>query len=342
MHSAPPARRPAPVALAWLLLAATASTGLGQSQTSRPVQAAPESASPALSIRCSPALALHMRARAAAGRGELGEPLPRLAAAVDEAAGAGRVWLALEPSLAGGDLQATAARLASLPLDRLVAEKAEPTRAALAAYLDSLAAALPAFERDQWPALKAAQELRAERLGRALGGGDDPLLRRTLAALRLSGAGAARIELTPEAPPPGAFTYRSPAGPVSIVGDNGLDDDTLLEVALHEAIHAFDSMATGERTDALAQMRAALLAAGLDERDPRFRAAWHALFFVHAAEMVRRDGRSGYVDYGERFGVYEKAGGAAGLMRDLWPRVLDREIELTEFAERVALAARAG
>jgi hypothetical protein len=286
-------------------------------------------------------LALHMRARAGAERGEPADGLGELAAAVERAAGTDRVWLAVDPALATGDDGSLAQRLDSLPLERVAGERAGAARDALAAYLHGLAAAEPEFARDEWPPLESGLALRAEGLREAMLAGEAGLLGRTLAGLGLASGGTARVALVPEAPSPGAVTYLARGGPASVVGVRGLDEDTLLEVTLHETIHAFDAMAMGERDDALVQLRRGLGAAGLDDRDPRFRAAWHALFFAHAAEMVRREGRPAYVDYGTRFGVYERTGEVAEVVRTAWPSVLDGELAVETFVARVAAAAAA-
>ncbi|MBK7403168.1 MAG: hypothetical protein IPJ41_00700 [Phycisphaerales bacterium] len=228
----------------------------------------------------------------------------------------------------------------SAPLDRVAGAHAEETRRALDAFLSAWTAETGEYLRGAWREDEHTLTRRAEAIRGALTGAEHPLLNDTLRALGLDPLGSVRIELVPVAPPPGAVTYRTGDGPVSVVGERDLDDDTLLEVALHEAIHGFDSQMTGEREDVLAQLRDGLREAGLDERDPRFRGAWHALFFVHAAEMVRRDGRPEYVDYGERSGVYAKTGPVVGVLRALWPQVLEGDVSRGAFIRSVVDAIK--
>lgn len=334
-----------PTALVLAAIAGHVPSASGQNEPS-PAEVTDEAAEgPRIVFSARPHWALHMLARAEAGREGGATRVPELAAlaqAVSDAAGSDRVWLIADAALLGTNDLEVRDWLGSLPLDRVAGAKAEGARAALGAYLRALASALPDYSHEEWRDTEQRLAERGEAIRRELAGSDATLLADTLAALGLRGAGPARVGLVPVAPSPGAVTYRTKEGPVSVVGEEGLDDDTLLEVTLHEAIHAFDSMATGERDDVLALLRRALLEAGLDERDPRFRNAWHCLFFVHAAEMVRRAGRPDYTDYGERSGVYERTGEVAGLMREAWAGVLDGELAVEQFAREVARRAHGG
>ncbi|MCC7388411.1 MAG: hypothetical protein IT431_06545 [Phycisphaerales bacterium] len=257
--------------------------------------------------------------------------------AVESAAGTPRIWLILDPDIATRDELTLPAWLDGLPLERVVEPAhTEQTREAIGAYLDEwlLPHALAGAESWETTTLPAMRE-RGQMLLDALTG-ESQLLPRTLDAVGLrADLGTPTVELVRHAPPPGAVTYRTPRGPVSIVAEDGLDDDTLLEVTLHETLHAFDSLAPADNQSVLTDLRRALTDRGLAPNDPAFRTVWHTLFFVHAAEMVRRDGRPGYTDYAERAGIYEKSGPAATLMRELWPRVLDAELGRAEFVRRV-------
>jgi hypothetical protein len=327
-------------------LAACAPAGAQPDQPRAPASppAAGPLSGPGLIVQTSRRGAAHMALRRAAAEGSQRDlPHARLLDAIEHAAGGTRIWALLDPAMFTPDEHAASLQSEALPLERVVGpDRLEPTREAVRDYRAALLASEADGER--W-----AQVSQLELTGRAsvvLGAlcGPEGLLEPTLAALGIDiGRGVARLELVPLAPPPGAMTYRTPDGPLSIVGVRGLDEATLLEVCLHEAIHAFDALPAPEPApDALTRLRRALTDAGLDPRDPRFRDAWHTLFFVHAAEMVRRDGRPAYVDYAERSGVYERTGPAARLARREWPRVLDGEVTTDAFIAALARAALAG
>lgn len=282
----------------------------------------------------------HMLLRGAAGadnRTDMDAYGPYLQA-IEAAAGGRRIWALLDPELTTRDELNVPAWLDSLPLNSVVEDdRIERTREAIGAYLERSLLPVNVLLHDSWvdpvlPELTDRGTMLMDELT-----GDGGLLDLALRPLGIDiASGNARVVLVSAAPRPGAMTYRTESGPVSIVAVDGVDDATLLEITLHEAIHAFDSLATGDRRDAFGRLRLALSGAGLEESDPRFRTAWHTLFFVHAAEMVRRDGRPEYVDYGERSGVYRRTGPIAAMMREQWPRVLDGTLSMREFAEAVS------
>ena len=257
--------------------------------------------------------------------------------AIESAADTPRIWLLLDPDIATRDELTLPAWLDGLPLERVVEPaNAGQTREAIGAYLDEwlMPHALAGAESWETTTLPAMRE-RGQMLLDALTG-ESQLLPRTLDAVGLSAdLGTPTVELVRHTPPPGAVTYRTPGGPVSVVAEDGLDDDTLVEVTLHETLHAFDALAPADHESVFTELRRALTDGGLAPNDPAFRTVWHTLFFVHAAEMVRRDGRPGYTDYAEHAGIYKKSGPAAATMRELWPRVLDGELSRAEFVRRV-------
>lgn len=308
--------------------------------TGAPAPAQPETAeprAPAIRIESHRLGATHMQLRwAAAPAGQEGsETYAPGAREIESAAGTPRVWLLVDPELACAGDEVRPGWLDALPLERVVGpDRADQTRHAIRAYLDEQLVPLADAGRDEWESrIQPTLDRRGRTLLDALTG-DSRLLERTLGAVGLSAERAeATVELVPHSPAPGARTYRTPSGPVSIVAEDGLDDDTLLEVTMHEVIHAFDSSA--DHGSIFTELRDALAERGIAPTDPASRTVWHTLFFVHAAEMVRRDGRPGYVDYAERAGVYGRTGPAASTMRGLWPRVLDGELSRDEFVRRV-------
>lgn len=301
---------------------------------------------PALTIESHAFGVMHTQLRwAASPAGE--QALPAFARAtrdVEAAAGTPRIWLLLDPDIVAREEFSLPAWLDALPLDRTAEpDRTDQARRAIETYLDEWLIPHTLATADSWesttlPSLRARAQTLLDNLT-----GDTQLLARTLEAVGLSPqAGEASVQLVRHAPPPGAMTYRTAQGPVSIVAEDGLDDDTLLEVALHETLHAFDTLAPADDHTIFAELRRALTDRGLSPSDPAFRTVWHTLFFVHAAEMVRRDGRPGYTDYAERAGIYEKSGPAASLMRELWPRVLDGEMTRAEFFHAIIDALPGG
>lgn len=208
----------------------------------------------------------------------------------------------------------------------------------------ALARALAAVEADwltrEWPPRRAALEAaRAQLAARLQGPRAAALFEHFTGILDLHLARAeAPVLLVTRAPWPGAMTFRAPGGGgVSVVGLEGQAGSTLVEVALHEILHTLDELGADQET-LLQRVRASLAAAGLSETDRRRRDAAHLLFFVHAADTVRRFVDPGHVDYGESAGLYARLGPYARVVRALWPRYVAGELDADGFVTLVTAA----
>jgi hypothetical protein len=153
------------------------------------------------------------------------------------------------------------------------------------------------------------------------------------------------VVLVTRAPEPGAFTHRSRDGAVTFVAaaDETLDTGLLCEIVVHEAIQALDVSPLG-RDSLLAELRRALLGRGVGPTDPLQRDAVHTLFFLAAAEAVRRHVDPEHRDYGDVRGYYARAGKAAEVARAPWSADIagerSREELVRELVEALAPTER--
>jgi len=144
------------------------------------------------------------------------------------------------------------------------------------------------------------------------------------------------VRLVGRAPRPGAVTLRTRSGPVCVVGIDGMDGTLLEEAVLHEATHAADA---GALSGVPAELRAALERAGIGRTDRRHRDAVHTLFFVQAAETVRRRLDPAHVDYGDARGYYARVGPLAAAVRGAWAAHLRGETTKDEALRAIVAAA---
>ena len=276
----------------------------------------------AFSIRASDDLHHLLSARAVSGR-----PAPwpeRLGGAAEAAAAYGAAmgrgpWVAMDLMVASGVAPEGLERAArGLAPPRRFAGDAGALRDAAGAYGAALGRALPWYESEAWPA-------RRDRLAREARATDALIGDRALVARLASGLGMTpserpvRVALAVEARRPGAWTVRGAGGePVVFVGADVARGSAsmLAEVTLHELTHAYD----GPGIDSVPnRIRAGLGARGIGPRDEAMRRAWHTVFFVHAAETVRREIDPDHEDYGDGPSrVYERTapesgGGPAGV-----------------------------
>jgi len=258
---------------------------------------------------------------------------------LEAALGDPRLFGLLEGSLLGAehasDLRSAWEHLPD-PLRRPGGELLHVREPALA-YADALAAYAPRFLATKWPGeektLLAARETLERAFPPALARVPDrapanrtDLLRELETSLGMADPSITiPVVLVRDAPSPGGFTYRVRGGTVSFVSirDRGR---TLPEVVLHEALHALDAQTPGQ-DHALNTLRHLLRERGLTDDDPRLRTLPHTLFFVEAAEMVRRHFDPGAPHYGDVSGYYRRVGPAAELVRKAWTRYLDGELE---------------
>jgi hypothetical protein len=127
-----------------------------------------------------------------------------------------------------------------------------------------------------------------------------------------------RVLIVPAAPRPGAATYRTPKGPLCVVGMLGFAEHELLEAVAHEVTHAMDELSRGQDT-VLNRLRKRLEEREVTASDPRYRDLPHALIFVAAAARVAEVKGPRYVPYGEAQGAYLRLGEPARIVRGVWP-----------------------
>jgi hypothetical protein len=127
-----------------------------------------------------------------------------------------------------------------------------------------------------------------------------------------------RVLVVPAAPRPGAATYRTPQGPLCVVGLLRFAEHELLEATAHEAAHAMDELSRGQETF-LNRLRKALTEANVPSTDPRTRDVPHAVIFAAVAHRVKAAKGARYVPYGEAHGAYARMGQAARVVNEVWP-----------------------
>jgi hypothetical protein len=123
------------------------------------------------------------------------------------------------------------------------------------------------------------------------------------------------VLLVPDAPAPGAATYRTIEGPVCVIGVASFKGDELFEAVVHEAMHALDER-DKDGDHALNKLRKALAASGVATTDSRYRELPHAVIFATAAYRAKQAIGESYVPFGASHGAYgrmsEAARGAIG------------------------------
>ena len=212
------------------------------------------------------------------------------------------------------------------------------------ALAGELAEVEEAWRAEVWPARRERLVAEAERLSGVLNG---PQGARILADvereldLRVP-AQPLVIHLVTRAPRPGAITLRAVEGPVSFVAlgdvEGDLDPSLAVEVVLHEALHGMDASAE-ERGSLFSRLRTGLEEAGVPARSALVRDAVHALFFVEAAELVRRHVDEGHVAYGEAREAYARLGDWPALWQELLPALGGGEEREAEVIARIVAAA---
>ncbi len=188
-----------------------------------------------------------------------------------------------------------------------------------------LATIAPAAGREVEAAIESLNEYLAPRLA--------DCYRDACDALGMTDPGhSVPVYLVPSGPRPGAITYRSRTGLACVVAlDAGTDCqgaglDLLVEVILHETLHALD-FATQEQPTALQQLRAALRESSHVER---LRDLPHTLIFLQAAAVVRDHFGPDHRGYGELCRYYQKVPAAIRALRQPWADRLDRHVPLPE------------
>jgi hypothetical protein len=144
-----------------------------------------------------------------------------------------------------------------------------------------------------------------------------------------------RVLVVPAAPRPGAATYRTPEGPLCVVGLLGFAEHELLEAMAHEAAHAMDELSR-EQDTLLNRLRRALAEASVPASDPRTRDVPHAVVFAAVAARVKQAKGPRYVPFGEAHGTYARMGQAARVVNEVWPNRGSMDETVREIVRRIA------
>jgi hypothetical protein len=135
------------------------------------------------------------------------------------------------------------------------------------------------------------------------------------------------VYLTAEGPWPGAVTARAREGAVCFVAADASTGSQLVEVVVHETIHALDVMA-GEG-GVLNDLRKRLGKADLRDFP-------HTVMFVQAAGTVRKVLDPAHKDYGDVEGYYARVPRASAVVVPAWRAFLAGEISRDEALNRIA------
>ena len=240
------------------------------------------------------------------------------------------------------DAEALLTRFGELPETQSLRGLSGPVEVPLRASASAVAAALvelePRWLQTRWGPRRDALEEEAVRLTQRLASeaGRDALAF-LLAGFQLPPpAEPVPVLLVRRGPEPGAVTHRRRGGGgVAFVATDSFPGSLLDEAVLHEALHAVDVLG---RESLVTRLRAALGRAGVGRRDPRQRDWVHALFFLHAADTVRRFLDDEHLPYGEARGAYVRMGSVIGVLRPLWESHGAGELGEAGLIERVVEA----
>jgi hypothetical protein len=202
-------------------------------------------------------------------------------------------------------------------------------RAEAIIFARALAAVEPMFLANLWPARRAEIDAKLQSLQNVFDSTAEPWMPFVLTHLSMvDPQEIIPVYLVGDGPWPGAVTYRSRAeGGMCFVAIDSAEGSQLVETIIHEAIHALD-VSTADEPTALNQLRAELRETGVGSSDPLMRNLPHLLIFVQAAETTRRCIAPEHVDYGVTHGVYERLEPGASVVREHWPRSIERSIDL--------------
>lgn len=316
---------------AWLVVLLTACLSSG----------ARASTAPSLEIRTEPLVDFYFMVRAlAAGDGAVPEPLAesvQAARTLGAALPGPRAWGVLDGQAVrcrkASDLEAAFTRLP----ETFVASTGDtlhvlPQSLALAKTLE---AAEPWFLETVWPEHARTLAAATDTLQELLLPREDACFHSVTAALAMGHPVVViPVYLVAQAPPPGGVTLRGPTGAVSMVGVDGITGFDLVEVVLHEAIHALD-VATAQEPTVLQRLRQSLQEGGVPRTDPRYRDIPHAVIFLQAAATVREVLDPEHRDYGETHGAYDRMKKTLAVVRPLWEARLEGSVPVEVAIRRI-------
>ncbi|MFL6194866.1 MAG: hypothetical protein ACJ75H_11890 [Thermoanaerobaculia bacterium] len=306
-------------------------------RTTAPAQT-PTQAPPLWELRTNPLIDLHAWMRALVYRPAERPDIPGLEAAVQAVRklGSPPAWGIYDGALIEADSVEGFAKLASeLPeaFEPRSGGRSMPMRAPMEETARAYAAIDPAFREKIWP----EHRRRIERVEAYLRTTLLPRSREVFADLERSldapsPASPIPVYVVAVAPLPQAFTFRSQAGPFSVLAFDGDPRTQWLEIVIHESIHSLDVMA-GERS-VLAGLRTRL------EKVPgaspqEIHDFVHTLMFAQAAGTVRKVFDPGHKDYGDIDGYYPKVPRAAAVVVPAWREYLEGRISREAALDRI-------
>lgn len=112
-----------------------------------------------------------------------------------------------------------------------------------------------------------------------------------------------RVLLVPRFAAPGGITMRTSSGVVVMISAEVFSGTALLETVLHEGLHACEAGET--KVDLLSRIRRSDLLEKMDAADRRNLP--HTVYFIAAAEAIRRGGAPQHKDVGITLGTYDRA-----------------------------------
>lgn len=145
------------------------------------------------------------------------------------------------------------------------------------------------------------------------------------------------VLLVPDAPAPGAATFRSAEGGVCVIGVRSFKRDELFEAVLHEATHAMDDAdRTGDNM--LGRIRKSLAEHGIESTSPLMRDVPHAVIFAAADSRARQALGKDYVPFGVAHGAYTRMGIVAKVVLEVWTKyvtgAMSADAAVKEIVER--------
>ena len=162
-------------------------------------------------------------------------------------------------------------------------------RETLSPYTEALVEAEPAYMQSTWPVHREPLLEAKKKLDNVFNEQGAELLEFITDKLDIeTDHRPLRIYLTPATPLEGGSTCSARGvGVVSFVNISGASEAKMIEVVLHEAIHALDLRSQGKPT-VLNLIRKKLIQSGIQPNNSLFRDLPHAVVFVQAAETVLR------------------------------------------------------